>query len=284
MQSSVAVLIVSVCAISVLSGCASLANRVVLPGSYLKPPSNVVAPSPSYELVTLRTAAGESIAAQFGRALRPDGQPFDQSANAPTVLFFYGNRMCLAASQGIFDDLRRMGANVLIPEYPGYGMSPGKPSEQACYRAADSAYAYVISRKDMDPKRVVIAGLSIGCGPAIDLAARVEPHGLVLVVPLPSIRETGSDDLPWYLRWAAPIVARYAAFDNVAKLPRVSAPVLLVEATRNQVTSATRSRELERAIRGRATVVKVESDHDGSWAAGRSDIASWLKAFDARPN
>lgn len=106
-----------------LNGCASLAEHYVLPGSYLKPPYNIVAASPSYELLTLQTRDGTKIAAQLGLALDKGGHPLSAYSARPTVAFFYSQQMCLAASQGILDDFRRMGVNVLIPEYPGYGMS-----------------------------------------------------------------------------------------------------------------------------------------------------------------
>lgn len=260
----------------VLTGCSTLARRAVLPGSYLKAPANVVAESPRYELLTLHTAAGTRIVAQFGPALDAHGQPQPDYARRPTVLFFYGNRMCLAASQEIFEDFRRMGANVLIPEYPGYGMSDGVASEQECYAAADAAMDYLAKRPDIDPRRVVIAGLSIGCGSAIDLSARKQTTGVIAIVPLTNTREIGSDVAPWGLRWAVPLLARHAAFDNLSKIPRVKAPILLVRATRDQVTSATRTAELIAAATAPLDEVAVDSDHDGSWRAARSDIARWL--------
>lgn len=274
-----------------LGGCASLARQAVLPGSHLKAPANIVAESPNYELLALQTPAGTQIAAQFGRALDENGHALKDYFQRPTVLFFYGNRMCLAASQAIFDDLRRMGTNVLIPEYPGYGMSGGIAGERECYGAADAAFEYLSRRTDLDPRRIVIAGLSIGCGPAVDLSARKEVAGLIAVVPLTNTREIGSDLAPWGLRWAVPLLARHAAFDNLAKFPRVQAPILLVRATRDQVTSAKRSAELTAAATARIESVTVDSDHDGSWQAGRTEIARWLHqlfpvvpdALDARP-
>lgn len=184
--------------------------------------------------------------------------------------------MCLAASQGIFEDFRRMGVNVLIPEYPGYGMSAGTPSEQGCYDAATAAYTYLLQRADIDRSRIVVAGLSIGCGPAIDLCTRVRVAGLVLVVPLTNIREIGADIAPWYFRWAIPMVAHYVAFDNRAKISRVDAPILLVGATLDQVTSSRRTDELVAAAKSGVDRVTVEADHDGSWAAGKGDIEKWL--------
>lgn len=265
---------VAFCLTLILSGCSSIAQRAVLPGSYLKAHQTIVAESPRYELLTLHTAAGTKIAAQFGAALDKSGQPM--SGNVPTVVFFYGNRMCLAASQGIFEDLRRMGVNVLVPEYPGYGMSEGIASERECYGAADAALSYLLRRHDIDRRRVVIAGLSIGCGPAVDLASRSQVAGLIIVVPLSNIREIGLDLAPWYLRWAIPSLAQHVSFDNRAKISRVDCPILMVRAAHDQVTSPKRSEELAAAVKKGLKSVIVDADHDGSWRAGRGEVERWL--------
>jgi pimeloyl-ACP methyl ester carboxylesterase len=259
-----------------LGGCASIAQRAVLPGSYLKPPACTIPASADYELITLSTKTGTKIVALFGAALGKDGQPPPELSDRPTVLFFYGNQMSLAASRDIFADLRQMGVNVLIPEYPGYGMSEGKPSEKGCYEAADAAYAYLRQRADINQSKILIAGLSLGGGVAIDLANRERVAGLILVVPFANTRTVGHDNLPWYLRWTVPLLAPHAAFDNLAKIPRVSCPILFIQAKMDQLTSAKRSDELAAAITTETNRVTVEADHDGSWKLGRKEINDWL--------
>jgi len=260
-----------------LNGCASLVQHQVLPGSYLKPPNNIVAASPSYELLTLQTRDGTKIAAQLGLALDKGGHPLSAYSVRPTVIFLYGNLMCIADSQGILEDFRRMGVNVLIPEYPGYGMSEGSPSEQGCYAAADAAFEYLVHRIDIDHGLIVAAGMSLGSGPAVDLASREQVAGLILIVPFTRIRDGVHDFLAWYLRWAVPLLAPHVSFDNIAKLPRVSCPFLFVQAKRDQLTSAQRSDQLAAAATTKTVRILVDSDHNGSWQAGRKEVEVWLR-------
>ncbi|HEY1922735.1 MAG TPA: hypothetical protein VGG44_08205, partial [Tepidisphaeraceae bacterium] len=114
------------------------------------------------EILSLRANDGTRIAALFGSALQSDGQPLADNRACPTVIYFYGNGSCMAYSMDVFDHARRLGANIIIPDYEGYGMSAGKPSESGCYAAADVAYDYLLSRKDIDPKRIVPMGWSLG--------------------------------------------------------------------------------------------------------------------------
>ena len=62
----------------------------------------VVGPIDGGEIVTLTAKTGEKITALFGRALLPDGSPHPDASERPTLLFFYGNGMCLADCTGDF--------------------------------------------------------------------------------------------------------------------------------------------------------------------------------------
>src|SRR5690349_21834840 len=88
---------------------------------------SIVRPDPSRELLELKTPDGERVAAVFGRALTIDGTPRTDANTRPTILFFYGNGMCMADALGEFGKLRRLGNNVMLCDYLGYGMSSGKP-------------------------------------------------------------------------------------------------------------------------------------------------------------
>ena len=68
--------------------------------------------------------------------------------------------------------LRDLGLNVLIYDYPGYGTSSGSPSEENAYAAIDAAYDYLQTEKDVDPKRIILHGRSLGGAVAADLASR----------------------------------------------------------------------------------------------------------------
>ncbi len=264
--------------VSLLTGCTSLSQRLVMPGSYLKPPASIVQPGQGYELVRLQTKEGLRIVAQFGAALDPNGQRPTDTARRSTVLFFYGNRMSIAGSRDLFDFFRRAGVNVLIPDYPGYGMSDGRPSEKGCYGTADAAYSYLKSRSDIDPNQILAAGLSLGGGVAVDLASRESLAGLVLIVPFTNTRDVGLDTMPGYLRWAVPALTQHALFDNLGKISRVKCPILILRGTKDHLTSAERSQQLGAAASSKVKLVAVEADHNATWYMGRKEIEIWLKA------
>ena len=127
----------------------------------------------------MKTSSGERIVALYGAALQPDGRPDPQAAHRPTMIFFYGNAMCLSYAQEQLEQFRRLGLNVLIPEYVGYGMSTGKPSEKGCQETALAAYEYLLDQRQTRPKQIIAAGWSLGGAVAIDLAYQRKVGGLI---------------------------------------------------------------------------------------------------------
>ena len=74
----------------------TLQARLIFPGSETQgKPSAVVHPRPDEQLVNLTTAHGDRVVVLFSPALTPEGRPHSQAASCPTLLYFYGNAMCL---------------------------------------------------------------------------------------------------------------------------------------------------------------------------------------------
>lgn len=81
----------------------------------------------------------------------------------PTILFFHGNAgnigHRLPNVRGLFKHLQ---ANIFLLEYRGYGLSEGIPSESGIYKDAQAALNYLHTRQDIDRRRIVIFGRSLG--------------------------------------------------------------------------------------------------------------------------
>jgi len=67
-----------------------------------------------------------------------------------------------------------LGCNVCLLEYRGYGHSDGSPSEEGLYLDAQAALDYLVGRPDVDQRKIIVFGRSLGGAVAIDLAAKVE--------------------------------------------------------------------------------------------------------------
>ncbi len=126
-------------------------------------------------------------------------------------------------------------ALVVLVEYPGYGLSPGRASSAGIDRHVRAAYNHFTVTLGVPASRVVLFGCSVGTGPAAALAGAVQAAGakvgaLVLQSPYTSVRDA-----------AAHIVGNVAYFlmaerwDNAARLRGLTCPVLVVHGTSDEV-------------------------------------------------
>ena len=149
-----------------------------------------------------------------------------------TFLAFHGNASNIANREATYEFLRDTPGNVLALEYRGYGHSEGKPSEAGLYRDADAAYQFLVNTKRLGPRSILSFGQSLGTVVAADLAARRQVGGLILEAPLPSASRAASK-LFWFLPGMSLLV--YSQFDTVAKLKKVTVPVLVIQCTHDPV-------------------------------------------------
>lgn len=70
-------------------------------------------------------------------------------------------------------DLLHLNHHPIRPDcsYRGYGMSEGRPNERGLKEDAEAAMAHLLARQDVDSKRVVVYGRSLGGAVALHLAA-----------------------------------------------------------------------------------------------------------------
>lgn len=163
------------------------------------------------------------------------------SGSKSALLYLHGNGGNLTWRGNSIMKLRdRLGVSVLIVDYPGYGRSEGRPSEQGCYEAADSAYSWLVEQQGVAPKDMLIYGDSLGGGVAVDLASRREHRALILIRTFTSAPDVGARTFPWLpVRWI--MRNRFASVD---KIQRCYAPVFITHGDRDDVIPFTLGKQL----------------------------------------
>ena len=254
----------------------SMVSRLVIRGTGQGSPQAILPPSSDYELVSLRTKDDTKIVAQFGKAKSQSGALLADHCQRPTAIYCYpgGGNMRWSAPQ--FDGFRRLGLNVVMPEYPGFGMSDGRPAESGCYGAADAAYDYVLSRSDLSHSPPFAAGWSVGGAAAVDLASRRRVAGLIMVETLPNWNESGryfarngAARLPGMPSWAAVALRSIPSWalgllvsepklNSLAKVSLVSSPILMVFGTQSELVSKEMTDRLAAAAKTEVTLLPVE--------------------------
>ncbi|MBI3925411.1 MAG: alpha/beta hydrolase [Armatimonadetes bacterium] len=113
----------------------------------------------------------------------PDGTSLNCYAaagvpSAPTLLHFHGNGEIVADYVPDFAEaMARLGLNLFLAEYRGYGGSTGRPGLACMLADAEVIFQHL----GLPPERVIVYGRSVGSVYAIDLAHRHPGmRGLVL--------------------------------------------------------------------------------------------------------
>lgn len=227
------------------------------------------APPEPLEAVHLSLTDGGSAMAWFQESPEPNG-------DGPLVLFFHGNGENLETMRlaGTFEAFRELGAAVLAADYPGYGNSPGAPSEPALQATADAALAW--ARTSHPDRQVVAAGWSLGAAVAVGLAARSSAGegpplaGLVALSAWTSLSEVAKKHFP------APLVklALSERYDSLAVVASLDLPTLLVHGTADEIIPVSQGLRLAEALGSGATWIEVEG-------AGHNDLMARREAWAA---
>ncbi|MBM4420492.1 MAG: alpha/beta hydrolase [Chloroflexi bacterium] len=222
------------------------------------------------EDVALRTADGLLLGAWFVPA---------RSAQRITVLVMNGNGGNRSDRAPLVDALSAEGFAVLLLDYRGYGGNPGTPSEEGLLRDARSARAYLESRADVDPRRVVYLGESLGAAVAVALAAERPPPALVLRSPFSSLAEVGRHHYP-YLP-VHPLLLM-DPFPSNERIGSVACPVLVVAGAVDRVVPPEHSRRLfDLAAEPKRFVLVPDADHNDAALLGRpfvDEVARFIRA------
>jgi pimeloyl-ACP methyl ester carboxylesterase len=251
-----------------------LQDYLIFPGRMTQgQPSSVVRPLRGEQLIRLKLHDDTDVVAVYGPALLPDGRPMPDADEKPGMLFFYGNGMCAADFMDGMEDLRRLGVNVMLPDYPGYGMSGGSPSEQAFYEAGNVFADWLEKRT---PAGLIFAGWSIGTGTAVELASHRPCLGLVLLSGFTSLDDLAASAVPWLpTGW---ILKHH--FRNEEKLRSIAVPVFLAHGSRDEIIPATMSRRLAAAAQGPVTLLELPSvGHNDVFDPGAGELLSALRKF-----
>lgn len=142
-----------------------------------------------------------------------------------TILFSHGNAEDLGDSLTFLQMYRDAGFAVFAYDYRGYGTSTGRPTENGVYEDAAAAYDYLTKQLKVPPDRIISMGRSVGCGPAIHLAATHQTAGLIAEAPFMTA---------FRVLTRLPLLPS-DKFNNLREIKKVHVPVLIIHGRNDQV-------------------------------------------------
>ena len=203
---------------------------------------------------------------------------FVPGGNGATLVLLHGNAGNISGRLSRLAELhRRLGMNVLIFDYRGYGLSEGRPFEKGTYLDAEAALDYLGSRSDVDPDRIVLFGHSLGTAIAVETAVRREVYAVLLEAPFTSIRAMAGHNYPF-----VPGIGRIlrTKYDSLSKIEDLGAPLMVIHGDRDGTIPIRMGREIyEAAIEPKRFFAIAGADHDDADVVGGDAYYEAIAAF-----
>lgn len=169
------------------------------------------------------------------------------------IIYCHGNAEDITSSSDFFDMFALDGYTVAAVDYPGYGLSDGKPDEAGCYRNVHRLYDWLVETRDFAPENIAVIGFSIGTGPAVELAATRQVGALILEAA--------------YLS-APRIMTRRRVlfidpFPNIERIEKINCPLLSIHGTADSIIPLSHGKRLFDLAKPPKLFVAVEgADHN----------------------
>ena len=151
-----------------------------------------------------------------------------------TLLHLHGNAGNISHRLRLYRRWHALGLSVFAFDYRGFGRSEGSPSEAGLQADAEAAWHWLVHTRGIAPEHIIIAGRSLGCAVAAQLAQAVRPAGLALEAPFTSIPDMAAAYYPW-LPLRRFVKTR---FNTVAAAGRSHASLLLISAKNDEIIPA----------------------------------------------
>jgi pimeloyl-ACP methyl ester carboxylesterase len=158
-----------------------------------------------------------------------------------TVVYFHGSFGELTWRQWVARRWHEcLGADVLLFDYRGYGLSAGQPSEEGLYLDARAAHQWVTDVRKLDPNRVVLVGRSLGGAVALELALEVRPRAVVLENTFTDVRDVAQEHC-----LGLPVgLVMHNHFPTLERIKQLGQPVFLAHGDNDRVIPVDHSRRL----------------------------------------
>jgi len=192
-----------------------------------------------------------------GRLLHGWWIPHEQARG--TIIHCHGNAGNIGDRAWLGADLHRLGVNVFLFDYRGYGRSKGLPTEEGTYRDARAAYEVVRARyDDAENPPVIVHGQSLGGAIAIQLALDKPVRGVIAESSFSSTVDMGRHLYPGL---PIELFCRFR-YDSVSKVGRLAMPKLFASSPQDDVVPYVLGRKLYDAAAGPKQFVELRGGHN----------------------
>ena len=195
-----------------------------------------------------------------------------------TMLFFHGNGGNISYLLETVSTAHRLGLNMFVFDYRGYGRSEGSASEEGTYRDAMAAWDVLTTGKKIPSGTIFLGGRSLGGAVATWLATQTHPAGLIVESSFTSVPDIAADAYPFFpVRLLSRF--RYPAADNIRK---VVCPVLVVHSAEDEIIPYEHGRRLFEAANEPKEFLEITGGHNEGFVLDETRYREGIGRFVTR--
>ena len=192
-----------------------------------------------------------------------------------TLLFFHGNAGNISHRLDSIAIFHRLGLNVFIIDYRGYGQSEGKITEKGTYRDAEAAWNYLNHTQGISGKQIIIFGRSLGASIAGWLASQHTPAALIIESGFTSVPSMGQRFYPFLpVRWLT-----HFKYDTEQYVKDISCPVLVAHSKNDEIIPYEEGREIFEAAPRPKQFLDMQGGHNDGFIVSGPSYVNGLKSF-----
>lgn len=219
----------------------------------------------SYEDVSLTTSDGVSLHAWY--------LPVKKSGRV--LLFFHGNAGNISHRGESLEIFHRLGLNVLIVDYRGYGKSGGEVSETGFYEDAMAAWKYLTEERKFKANEIILFGRSLGGAVAANLASKVRPKALIIESTFSSVKDMANLTLPLLSRL---IWLRYD-FDTESAITDNQSPLLVLHSTDDEMIPFSLGKKIYAAAKSPKEFHAMQGGHNDGFVLSQPGYEQAIRSF-----
>ncbi len=193
---------------------------------------------------------------------------------AKALLFLHGNAGNISHRGESIKIFHRLGFNILILDYRGYGRSQGQPSEEGLYRDAQTGWNYLLE-KGFKPGQITLFGRSLGGAVASRLATRVRPAALVLESTFSSVRDMANLMLPVFSK----LLYKRFTFNTVANVRRIDSPLFVLHSPDDKVIPYRLGQKIYLHAKQPKSFYQLKGGHNNGFIASQPGYERALRTF-----
>ncbi|MCP4566659.1 MAG: alpha/beta hydrolase [FCB group bacterium] len=219
----------------------------------------------AFDNVTIQTEDGVSIHGWF--------VPADSARG--TLLFCHGNAGNISNRIESIAQFNRLGLNVFIFDYRGYGQSEGKTTEDGTYLDADAAWQYLTLTRGIEPQQIIVFGRSLGGAIAAQLATQTNPKILIVESAFTSLPDAGAKHYPFL---PVRLMARFK-FNTKEYLTRINVPVLIIHSSVDDIIPFEFGQRLFEAAHEPKQFLEINGSHNDGYMVSADQYEAGVTAF-----